>query len=65
MLIFFIQYSVQDSKKILEYTGPFLQRLNSYVLLPCEVIHLETPWAMPLRHKYKQTNRQRMRKHMV
>ena len=56
---------MQDSKKILECTGPFLQRLNYCILLSFQVIHLETPWAMPLRHKYKQTNWQRLKKHLV
>ena len=56
---------MQDSKKSLDCTGPFLQRFNCYVLLPFEVIHLEMPWAMPSRHKYKQTNCQGMRKHLV
>ena len=49
---------MQDAKKILECTGPFLERLNYYVLLPFEVIHLETPWAMPSWHKYKQIGKE-------
>ena len=56
---------MQDAKKILKCTGLFLQRLSYYVLLPLDVIHLETPWAMPSRHKYKQTNWQRIKKDLV